>query len=109
MGGGVAPRQMSAPNFMEWAGRLERLAASPSTIRRIFELIGGFDGRDGLPSIRGPTLVMHRTEDSFLKVEHSRYIASKIPDARYVELEGGDNMFSTGDSEGLIGEIEEVL
>ena len=38
--GSVAPSQQSDPNFMEWAGRLERLAASPSTIRRIFELIG---------------------------------------------------------------------
>ena len=65
--------------------------------------------RDVLPSIRVPTLVMHRTEDSFLKVEHSRYIASKIPGARYVELEGGDNMFSLGDSDGLLGEIEEFL
>jgi class 3 adenylate cyclase len=107
--GSVAPSQQSDPNFMEWAGRLERLAASPSTIRRIFDLIGGFDVRDVLPSIRVPTLVMHRTEDSFLKVEHSRYIASKIPGARYVELEGGDNMFSIGDSEGLLGEIEEFL
>ena len=27
---GVAPSQVSDPAFMEWAGRLERLAASPS-------------------------------------------------------------------------------
>ena len=32
----VAPSQIADPGFMEWAGRLERLAASPSTIRRIF-------------------------------------------------------------------------
>ena len=30
----------TTPSFMEWAGRLERLAASPATIRRIFDLIG---------------------------------------------------------------------
>jgi class 3 adenylate cyclase len=107
--GSVAPTQQSDPNFMEWAGRLERLAASPSTVRRIFDLIGEIDVRDVLPSIRVPTLVMHRTEDSFLKVEHSRYIASKVPGARYVELEGGDNLFSIGDSDGLMGEIEEFL
>ncbi len=107
--GSVAPSQMSDPNFVEWAGRLERRAASPSTIRRIFELIGRFDVRDVLPSIRVPTLVMHREQDNFLKVEHSRYIASKIPGARYVELQGSDNMFSLGDSEAVIGEIEEFL
>jgi class 3 adenylate cyclase len=106
---GVAPSQVSDPAFMEWAGRLERLAASPSVIRRIFKLIGEFDVRDVLPSIRVPTLVMHRTDDSFIQVEHSRYIASKIPGARYVELEGEENMFSLGDVEAVMGEIEEFL
>jgi class 3 adenylate cyclase len=106
---GVAPSEASDPGFMEWAGRLERLAAAPSTIRRILELIGEFDVRDVLPSIRVPTLVMHRRDDSFIKIEHSRYIAAHIPGARYVELEGEDNMFSIGDSEALLGEIEEHL
>jgi class 3 adenylate cyclase len=105
----VAPSETGDPSFMEWAGRLERLAAAPSTIRRIFKLIGEFDVRDVLPSIRVPTLVMHRRDDSFIKIEHSRYIAQQIPGARYVELEGGDNMFSLGDSEALLGEIEEHL
>jgi class 3 adenylate cyclase len=106
---GVAPSQATDPAFMEWAGRLERLAASPSTIRRIIKLIGEFDVRDVLPSIRVPTLVMHRAGDTFIKVEHSRYIASKVPGARYIELEGDENMFSVGDSEGLVGEVEEFL
>jgi class 3 adenylate cyclase len=107
--GGVAPSQQSSPEFMEWAGRLERLAASPATIKRIFDLIGEIDVRDILPSIRVPTLVMHRREDSFINVEHSHYIAGRIPDAKFVLLEGGDNMFSIGDSEALLGEIEEFL
>jgi class 3 adenylate cyclase len=107
--GSVAPSLMSDPAFVEWAGRLERLAASPSTIQRIFDLIGEFDVRDVLPSIRVPTLVMHRRDDSFIKIEHSRYMAERIPGAKLIELEGGDNMFSIGDSEALLGEIEEFL
>jgi pimeloyl-ACP methyl ester carboxylesterase len=106
---GVAPSLYSDPDFMEWAGRLERLAASPSTIKRIFDLIGEFDVRDVLPSIRVPTLVLHRREDSFIKIEHSLYMAERIPGARFVELDGGDNMFSLGDSEALLGEMEEFL
>ena len=106
---GVAPSEMHDPSFIEWAGRLERLAASPSTIRRIIDLIGEFDVRDVLPSIRVPTLVMHRRDDSFIKIEHSRYLAGQIPGARYLELEGSDNMFSVGNSEALLGEIEEHL
>jgi class 3 adenylate cyclase len=105
----VAPSRAGDSAFMDWAGRLERLAASPATIRRIIELIGEFDVRDVLPSIRVPTLVLHRSGDSFIKVDHSRYIASKIPGSRYVELEGDENLFSTGDWEGVLGEIEEFL
>jgi class 3 adenylate cyclase len=107
--GSVAPSQIANPSFMEWAGRLERLAASPATINRIFDLIGKIDVRDVLPSIRVPTLVMHRRGDTFIDIRHSRYMAEHIPEARFVLLEGGDNMFSIGDSEGLVGEIEEFL
>jgi class 3 adenylate cyclase len=105
----VAPSLMSDPEFMEWAGRLERLAASPSTIRRIFELIGKFDVRDILPSIRVPTLVLHRRGDTFIDIQHSRFLAEHIPGAKFVELDGGDNMYSLGDSEALLGEMEEFL
>jgi class 3 adenylate cyclase len=106
---GVAPSRMADPDFLEWAGRLERLAASPSTIQRIFDLIGEFDVRDVLPSIRVPTLVLHRVEDTFIKIEHSRYLAERIPGAKLIELPGGDNMYSLGDSEALLGEMEEFL
>jgi len=107
--GGVAASRQGDPRFLEWAGRLERLAASPGTIARVFDLIGEWDVRDVLPTIRVPTLVVHRREDSFIKVEHGRYLGEQIPGARYVELEGSDNLFSTGDTDAVIGEIEEFL
>jgi class 3 adenylate cyclase len=107
--GGVAPGRMEDPVFREWAGRLERLAASPASIRRIFDLIGRFDVRDVLPSIRVPTLLLHRRDDTFINIGHSRYMATRIPGARLVELEGEQNMFSIGDSEAIMGEIEEFL
>ena len=106
---GIAPSRAGDPEFMEWAARLERLAASPGTIRRIMELIGKFDVRHVLPTIRVPALVMHRRDDDFIKVEHSRYIAEQIPGARYVELEGSDNLFSVGDMDAWLGEVEEFL
>jgi class 3 adenylate cyclase len=62
-----------------------------------------------LPSIRVPTLILHRTADEFIKVEHSRYMAERIPGAKLVELEGSDNLFSIGDTEAVLGEIEEFL
>jgi class 3 adenylate cyclase len=105
----VAPSRRGDERFLEWAGRLERLAASPGTITQMLELIGSWDVREVLPTIRVPTLVMHRRDDTFMNVEHSRYLAEHIADARYVELEGSDNLFSIGDTEAVIGEMEEFL
>ncbi len=105
----IAPGRQSDPDFMDWAARLERLAASPATARQILDLIGEFDVRHVLPSIRVPTLVMHRKDDTFLDIRHSRYLADSIPGARFVELNGSDNLFSLGDTEAHIGEIEEFV
>ena len=48
----------------------------------------GLDVRSVLPSIRVPTLVLHSVGDRAVKVGGSRYIASVIPDAKFVELPG---------------------
>jgi class 3 adenylate cyclase len=105
----VAPSRMGDPAFRAWAGRLERLAASPATAQRILELNGDVDVRDVLPSIRVPTLVLNRREDTVINPLHSRYLAEHIPGARHVEVEGIDNMFSAGDLDEVIGEVQEFL
>ena len=105
----LAPSRAGDPEFAEWAGRMERYSASPGTIRKMFDVIAATDVRHVLPALSVPTLVMHRRDDSFLMVEHSRYLAEHIPGARYVELEGRDSLFSEGDSEAILGEIEEEL
>lgn len=105
----LAPSKGQDPAYAEWAGRMERYSASPGTMRQIMAALGDTDVRHVLPSIRVPTLVMHRREDPFLQVQHGRYLAEHIPDARYVELEGADSLFSAGDSEAILGEIEEFL
>ena len=106
---GLAPSRMGDPAFMEWAGRMERYSAPPGIIRHIMEAIGQTDVRQVLPTINVPTLVMHRAQDPFLMVEHGRYLGEHIPGARYVELEGSDSLFSVGDSEAILGEIEEFV
>jgi len=88
---------------------MERYSASPGTIRQMFKAIGQTDVRHVLPTISVPTLVMHRRDDSFLRLGHSQYLAEHIPGARFVLLEGSDSLFSEGDSEALLGEIEELV
>lgn len=62
-----------------------------------------------LPTIRVPTLVMHRTDDRDTKVEEGRWIASQIPGARFVELAGGDHTQWMGRADPVVDEIEAFL
>jgi hypothetical protein len=39
-----------------------------------------------------PTLILHRTGDRMVPVEHARYLAKHIPGANYVELPGTDSV-----------------
>src|SRR5947209_1531591 len=67
------------------------------------------DIRELLPSIRVPTLILHRAEESWVLVDHSRYLAEHIPGAKYVELPGGDHWPWMGDSDAVIEELEEFV
>jgi class 3 adenylate cyclase len=106
---GLAPSEADDPEFRAWYAKLERLAASPNQIRILQKLIGEYDVRSVLPSIRVPTLVMHRRDDSLIDPRHSQYIAERIPGAKLVMLEGSDNLMVAGDSDAIIDEIEEFL
>src|SRR5438045_6668097 len=81
----------------------------PSAHARMWRHMAHVDVRDDLPNLAVPTLVMHRSEDAFMDIRHSRYLAEHIPTARYVELQGTDSLLSTGDTESVIGSIEEFL
>jgi class 3 adenylate cyclase len=106
---GLWPRAANDPKLIEWAGRLERLSASPGTARKLFMMNAEVDIRAVLPSISVPTLVVHRAQDRFVDVRHSRYLAEHIPGARYVEL-SGDEVFSFGTGQdSLVDEVEEFL
>src|SRR5439155_7202117 len=72
-------------------------------------LVGELDVRGILPSIRVPTLVMHRRGDRWIPVAHGRYLADNIAGARYVEVTGEDHFPFVGDYELLAGELRGFL
>ena len=88
-----------------WA-RYERSAATPGSTKAIVRLIYESDVRDVLPAIRVPTLVIHRRDAVGFSVEHGRYLAERIPEARYVELPGADNLIWAGDLDAIVAEIQ---
>jgi class 3 adenylate cyclase len=101
-----APSRVGDSNFEEWWTRYERAAASPGTARKILELILQSDITAILPTIRVPTLVLHRSGDALVPIELGRELASRIPDARFVETPGIDNYPWTGDWD---SEVEPIL
>jgi pimeloyl-ACP methyl ester carboxylesterase len=104
-----APSRRDDAELRDWWARLQRMAASPGMVRNIFALYPKMDIRDVLPTIQVPTLVLHRRDDRMVSVEMGRYLADHIPGAKFVELNGADHLFFTGDADAVVDEIEEFL
>jgi class 3 adenylate cyclase len=105
----AAPSLEHDPRFKQWWIRKDATFASPGAIGAAFRMMQQTDVRPVLPTIRVPTLVVHRADDPFAPVENGRYIAAQIPGARFVALPGRDTTAYAGDSERLAGEIEEFF
>jgi len=96
-------------SLREWIGKLQRLSMGPTAATQLSGMNERTDVRPILGSIRVPTLVLHRTDDQAIDFRHSRYLAEHIPEARLVELPGRDNFIFLGDTESIVGEIEEFF
>jgi class 3 adenylate cyclase len=106
---GIAPSAAHDERFLRWYARYQRLSISPGPLATILTTAFETDVRGVLASIRVPTLVVHRVGNRFAPVAHGRYLAERIAGARYVELSGEDYVFHTGDTETMLGEVEEFL
>jgi class 3 adenylate cyclase len=89
--------------------RIERLSASPGTAAAMYQMLTKIDLRPVLPTIRVPTLVLHRRDDRLLPVGNGRYLAEHIDGARFVPLKGADNSLFIGDNAEALDEIQEFL
>ena len=87
-----APSVAADPAFREWWAAYLRMGASPAAAVALTRMNAQIDVRHVLPTIRVPTLVLHRTGDRCLLVEEGRYVASLVPGARFVELPGDDHL-----------------
>jgi class 3 adenylate cyclase/dienelactone hydrolase len=106
----VAPSLANDPATQQWFGRFERLGASPADAIALMRMNSQIDISDIVPTIRVPTLVIHRKDDAGINVEGGRYLAEHIPGARYIELPGKDHLPWVGDNAMQIADdIEEFL
>jgi pimeloyl-ACP methyl ester carboxylesterase/DNA-binding winged helix-turn-helix (wHTH) protein/class 3 adenylate cyclase len=104
-----APSVADDPAFRTWWASFLRMGASPAAAIALTRMNSEIDVRHILPTIRVPTLVLHRTGDRTLLVDEGRYVASLIPHARFVELPGDDHLPFVGDQDQLLDEIERFL
>ena len=86
------PSQTASPTVRSFVAKWTRAQASPATALANMREVNVLDARSTLPGIAVPTLVMGRREHRMLPTAHSRYVAERIPGARYVELPGADGL-----------------
>jgi class 3 adenylate cyclase len=104
-----APSIAGNPVFRErWAAFL-RASASPGAVAALFRMNRMIDIRGVLPAVHVPALVIHRTNDRLVPVEQSRYLAERLPDARYLELDGDDHLLGARDVDPVMDHIQEFL
>ncbi len=103
------PASHNDPSFREWAAKWQRNSVSRDALPAAYDVLARTDVRHVLPLIRVPTLVLHRRDDPLVIVDNGRYLAEKIPGARYVELEGDNHIPFLGDWQTIVDEVEEFL
>jgi len=104
-----APTVAGDEGFARRLATYFRRSASPGAAAALLRMNTRIDVRSVLPTIRVPTLVLHRVDDRDTNVEEGRWIASRIPGARFVELPGDDHLPWVGDTDGLLDVVEEFL
>jgi class 3 adenylate cyclase len=105
----LAPSLAGDEAYRRWFGRLLRLSASPRMALALLRMNTNIDVRAVLPSVRVPTLVLHRSDDLFVARGHGAYLAERIAGARFAELPGVDHWPWAGDSDGVLGPLHELV
>ena len=105
----VLPITRHDPWWREWYARSRRQQASPAAGLALMRMIGDVDVRRLVPSIRAPTLVIHRHDNAWWPIEGARWLAENLPNASLRELPGADNYWWSGDADTVVDEIEQCL
>jgi len=91
-----------------WA-KYQRECTTPEIAAKILDQVYKADVVHLLPSLRVSTLVIHRQRERAMPFRLGRELASLIPNARFVPLEGGDHLPWLGDSDSVLRAIAEFL
>ena len=104
-----APDAARDERYRNWWARYERLSVSPSDAVALARMNAAIDVRSIVPTVRVPTLVLHRTDDARIKFAGGVYLGQRIKGAKFVEMPGRDHPIWTGDVDRVVDEIEEFV
>src|SRR5260370_39921321 len=107
--GTIFPSLIGDPSFEEWMGIYSRAAASPAAAVALLRMNSEVDIRPILGTVRVPSLIMNRLEDTDVKVDEARYIASQIPRATLKLFAGAAHVPCPGRTNDILGEVAEFL
>jgi DNA-binding CsgD family transcriptional regulator len=82
----------ASPDQLRWFNELQRVSSSPENAARMMRAFWDLDVQDIAPTIRVPTLLLHARDDARIPFEEGRRLATLIPDARFVPLEGRNHL-----------------
>jgi pimeloyl-ACP methyl ester carboxylesterase/class 3 adenylate cyclase len=105
----LAPSAADDEDEVAWWERYVRQSVSPGAAVALARMRMDVDISGALPAIRVPTLIVHREGDRGCDVRASRYMAERIPGARYVELQGIDHAPWYGDSDAILDAFDDFL
>jgi class 3 adenylate cyclase len=92
-----------------WFARYQRASMTPGAAAAMMRHGLEMDVRSVLGSISAPTLVLHARDFKYVPPAFGRYIADKIPGARFVELPTADSTPSGESMDAICDRMEDFL
>jgi class 3 adenylate cyclase len=106
----VSQKSAQDPAFRSWCAKMLRAASTPRDIAPTMRVVVAADVRHILPSVRTPTLLVHRKEYPWATMDHARYLAEHLPNARLFVIDGGAAVhFEEPGVEATLQEMETFL
>jgi class 3 adenylate cyclase len=104
-----SPLLAKDPAYVRWLTKCQRLTHTPRDAAAYYRWVQHTDVRQVLPSVRSPTMILHRIGAPHVTLDQGRYLAEHIQDARFVPLEGTQSTFYEEPNDDVVEHIEEFL
>lgn len=103
------PERAHDEHFIHWFAKYQRASASPRVMADHMDQVFAVDVREFLPLVQAPTLVLNRRDNPFVSIDQSKYVAERIPGARFVELPGSGSGVMGQHVEATVAALREFL